>query len=134
MTTDFEIGKVYTFNVYGASVLGATIYKNMKLISILDYTTAKVVEPIDVSYRAIYPLLPVGTPDQPESCLYYRFTSMDSGESAIFANQWIDTNTVELIENINFQVTIEGASLKDMTRVRNAISQLGFTNFSIKQI
>jgi hypothetical protein len=126
-----EVGKVYTFNTKAPSVLGVSV-TNAKLTSIIDYESAVKFDNIDLKFRSIYPLLPNGTPDTPESCLYYKFKT-ESGETIILANVWIDLTSVAVIQHINFQVTFSNASLEDITRVRAALSALGYTNYVIKQ-
>lgn len=132
MSYNFAIGSIYTFNTLAPGILQATV-KNAKLTSILDYETAKMYINADLMFRQIYPALPAGTPDHPESCVYYRFTS-ESGEKIVLADQWVDTTTVENVKNINFQVTVTNGSLADITNVKNMMNALGFTNYSIKQI
>ena len=129
---DLKIGKSYTFLTNAPSVLGAEV-KNAKLLAIFDYSTAITYEGIDLKFRTIYPLLPAGTPDDPSSCIYYRFLS-ESGEKIIVADQWIIESSVEVVEHITFKVTFEDASLSDISRVRDAVNALGFTNYSITQL
>lgn len=129
---NLAIGKTYSFNTAAPSILG-TIIKNAKLLAIFDYSTATTLDNVDLKFRAIYPLLPAGTPDSAESCIYYFFKS-ESGEKVVFADQWIVESTVEIIEHINFQVTFTDTSIGDISRVRDAINALGYTNYSIKQI
>ncbi len=128
----FQLNKVYTFNTRAPGVLGASI-KNAKLIGIMDYTTAISYDNIDLKFRTVYPVLPSGTPDTPESCVYYRFKS-ESGENIIFADQWIDEQSIEIIEHIRFQVLFEEASIQDISRVRDSLNALGYSNFTIKQL
>jgi hypothetical protein len=130
--TTLSIGKTFRFNTRAPALLGAII-NNAKLLAMLDYDTAKAYENIDLKYRKIYPLLPNGTPDSPESCIYYRFKS-ESGENIIIADQWIENSTIEIIEHINFQVTFTDCAILDISRVRDAINALGYTNFVIKQL
>lgn len=130
--TTLSIGKTYRFNTKAPALLGAII-NNAKLLAMLDYDTAKSYENIDLKYRKIYPLLPNGTPDNPESCIYYNFRS-ESGEKIIVADQWIEFSTLEIIEHINFQVTFTDAAIVDISRVRDALNALGYTNYVIKQL
>lgn len=129
---NFELGKSYTFNTKAPGILGTSI-KNAKLIGIVDYDTAITYDNIDLKYRTIYPVLPAGTPDNPRSCIFYRFQS-ESGERIILADQWIDGGSLEVIDHVNFTVTVTEASIQDMTRVRDALLALGYTRFNIKQI
>jgi len=128
----FEIGKVYQFNTKAPSILGSII-KNAKLLSILDYDTAILFDTIDIKYRQIYPLLPLGTIDSPKSSIYYRFMS-ESGEPFILADQWVDEASIEVVDYISFTVTFTNASIQDISRVRNAVNALGYLNYEIKQL
>lgn len=130
--TTFQIGKSYTFLTNAPSVLGAEI-KNAKLLGLFDYSTAITYENINLKFRTIYPLLPAGTPDDPASCIYYRFLS-ESGEKIIIADQWIIESSIEVVEHISFKVVFENTSLQDISRVRDAVNALGFTNYSITQL
>lgn len=132
MSYAFEIGKVYTFNTVAPGILQTT-YKNAKMKAALDYDTAKMYDNIDLKFRQIYPVLPPGTPNTPESSVYYLFTS-ESGEPVVLADIWINTGTIDTIEGINFQVNFTNASLQDMNRVRDACLALGYTNFEVKQV
>ncbi len=132
MTLDLRIGKVYTFNTLAPALLGISI-KNAKLIGIVDYNTALTYDSVNLRYRAIYPLLPAGTPDQPEACIYYRFQS-ESGEKIVLADQWIDSTTVEVIEHITIQATFTNVSVSDISRIRDALNALGYTSYSLKQL
>lgn len=127
-----ELNKTYTFNTLAPAILGTQLV-NAKLLSMMDYSTAISYDNIDLKFRKIFPALPRGTPDQPESCVYYRFLS-ESGEKVILADQWIDLTTVEVIEHINFQVNFTNASMIDISRVRDALNALGYQNYVLKQI
>jgi hypothetical protein len=130
--TTFAINSVYSFNTKAPALLGSLI-QNAKLIGMLTYALAITYDNIDLKYRAIYPLLPPGSPDQPDSCIYYHFIS-ESGERIILADQWINMSSIELIEQINFNVSFNQASIEDISRVRDALNSLGYTNFIIKQL
>jgi hypothetical protein len=129
---DFHVGKVYSFNTAAPSLLGASI-KNAKMLGKFDYSTALMFDNIDLKYRTIYPLLPTGTPDDPNTAVYYRFLS-ESGEKIIICHQWVVDSTVEIIEHINFTVRFVDTSTGDIKRVRDALNALGYTNYTIKQV
>lgn len=132
MADTLQLNKIFTFNTLAPAILGAQI-KNAKLIGIVDYTTANNYMNVDVQFRAVYPALPANTPNRPEMCTYYRFRS-ESGEPIILADQWIDTNTVTLVEHVNLQVNIANASLSDVSTIRDALNALGIASFEIKQV
>jgi hypothetical protein len=127
-----DIGKIYTFNTTAPSMLGTTV-KNAKLIAIMDYQTAVQYDNIDLKYRSIYPLLPNGTPDRPDSSIYYRFLS-ESGEKIILADVWIQSDTLETVSHVSFQVTFTDTTYSDITKVKDALNALGYLNFQIKQL
>lgn len=131
MGYNFEIGKVYTFNTNAPAILGTTI-KNAKLTSILDFDSARRYDEVLFKYRSIFPLLPVGTPDQPDSCVYYKFKG-ENGSDIILADQWINEPTVELITAINIRLTITDISTLDISRIRDVLLALGYQNFNIEQ-
>lgn len=127
-----EIGKSYNFHTQAPSILG-TYISNAKCIGILDYTLANSYENIDLKFRQIFPLLPEGTSDTPESEIYYRLIT-ESGEKIIMANLWIQQASIEIVEHISFKVTFDNASIQDISRVRDALNALGYTNYSINQL
>lgn len=129
---NFDIGKVYTFNTVAPALLGTTI-KNATLEGVLDFKRAMKHENMVLKFRQIYPALPVGTVDNPAAFTYYLFKS-EAGADIVFAEPWIDASSIQLIEAINFQVTVPNASLQDMTRVRDALNALGITGYTITQI
>lgn len=128
---NLQIGKTYRFNTKAPALLGAII-NNAQLQAIMDYHTALGFENIELKFRKIYPLLPNGTPDAPESCVYYRFKS-ESGAYIVLADQWIEESTVEIIEHINFQVTVTNCAIEDIARVRDVMNAMGYT-YEIKQL
>ena len=132
MSLNMQIGKVYTFNTLAPGILGISI-KNARLLSICDYSTALAYDNVLLKFRSVYPLLPPGTPNLPEACIYYQFLS-ESGEKVVFADQWIDESTVEVIEHINFNVTFAQASIQDISRVRDLLNAAGYTNYNITQL
>lgn len=127
----FELKKSYNFNTLPVSLLGAVI-KNAKLLGIMDYEMALKYDNIALKYRQIFPALPAGTPDQPEACTYYLFQS-ESGEKVVFADQWIDMTTVQVVQHVNFQVTFTEANLEDISHVRDLLNAAGYRNYVIKQ-
>ena len=132
MAYDFKLNKVYKFATKAPGVLPAVV-SNAKLIAITDYSTASRQEHIRIVYRNVYPLLPPGTPDQPESCLYYRFKT-ENGSELTLADQWIDDSSVELIEAISLRVNITDISVEDISRIRDALLALGYTTMTMTQV
>lgn len=129
---NFRIGNVYNFHTKAASVLGL-IVTNVTLKSIVDYETALAIDNITSKYRVIYPLLPNGTPDNPKDCVYYVFKSFD-GQTLVYADQWIDENSIEQVDSIDLEIIINNITHNDITRVRDVLNALGFTDYGIRTI
>lgn len=132
MTYNFEIGKIYTFDTNAPAILG-TIIKNAKLTAILDYDSARRYDEVLFKYRTIYPLLPIGTPDQPESCVYYKFKG-ENGSDIIVADQWISESSIQLVDAINLRITVTDISINDISRIRDVLLALGYGSFTLEQI
>lgn len=132
MSYDFKVKSVYTFNTIAPGILQST-FKNARLTAELDYESAMLYENVNQKFRQIYPLLPPGTPDRPESATYYRFVT-ESGEKVILADLWIDSGSVISVTSIDFQVTFTNASIADMSRIRDMLNAMGYTNYNIVQI
>lgn len=132
MAYAFQLNKTYTFSTTAPALLG-TMVKNAKLTSIMDYESARKYDEIDLKYRNIYPLLPVGTPDQVRSCVFYKFKA-ENGSTVVLADQWINESSVELIEAINIRINVTDISIEDITRIRDTLLSLGYQNISIMQV
>lgn len=132
MEYNFKLNKVYTFATKAPGVLPAVV-SNAKLIAITDHSTASKRQHIDIVYRNVYPLLPIGTPDQPESCLYYHF-KVENDSELILADQWIDESSVELIESISLRINVTDISVNDISRIRDALLALGYNSIKLTQV
>jgi hypothetical protein len=130
--SDFKIGKVYTFDTYAPTLLGTQL-KNARLTSIIDFDTANSYENILLKYRQIYPLLPVGTPDNGRLCTYYVFET-ESKEKVVYADQWINEDTIVVIEHININIYITDIALNDISNIRDILRAAGYFDFRITQV
>lgn len=129
MAVDFEIGNVYSFNTLAPAVLNVRIVR-AKLNGIVDYKQACTIVNVDVIQRQVYPLLPPGTPNNTQKYIYYVFTT-ESGARLCLAKNWIQLSSVELVEDATITVTIPGATLDDVERLRVALGVMGFRGFTI---
>jgi len=127
-----SIGYNYTFNTLSPGILGAA-FTNVKLIGIMDYESAMAIRNIDILYNAIYPVLPSGTINNSKSNVYYQFKTL-SGTSEILAEQWIDVPSITQVADISFQVNIHNVGVQDMSKIRDVLTGMGYTNFDIKQL
>lgn len=126
---NFELNKVYNFFTRATAILGANV-TNAKLIGIMVADTARRSSNIDLQYRKIYPLLPNGTVNDVNSCIFYEFIG-ESGEKIILADQWIDMTSIQLVSSVTINVTVVNANISDVNRIRDALSAMGYLSFNI---
>lgn len=127
-----KIGNTYTFSTRAPAILGQSM-ERVRLTSIMDYQTASMRENLSVKFRSIYPALPEGTPDDPNSALYYGFRTQ-SGQDIIVANVWMDEASIQEINLVRAIVTMNDISLTDVTDLRNILNASGLGTFEINVI
>jgi hypothetical protein len=115
-----------------SAVLGTEV-KNAKLIGILNYDSAMLYDNIFLKYRNIYPLLPNGTPNSPETSVYYLFESQ-SKEKFVMADVWIQEDSIQIVENISLRIIISNAQLSDIIVLRNMLNAGGFLSYEISEV
>jgi hypothetical protein len=131
MALRLDNNKQYDFEVYAPAILGASLFRGMKLISTMSYLDAVERENIDQIYRQVYPTLPVGTPNTPELTNYFRFIT-PSGEKKIIAEQWIVPETLTETKGIGFMVEFTNKKLEDVERIRRLLVGANETDWEIK--
>lgn len=120
--TTLTINKHYNFSVYANSILG-TAYKNTKLVSILDYTTALKFGNIELLHRQIYPYLPPNTLADHTKYTYYLFQY--NGKTIVIADVWILQNSIEETEGLNYTLTLNNITSTQLTIIRDQLRLLG---------
>lgn len=125
----FQIGKTYTFNTLAPTVL-ESVMKNVKIMSIMDYDLANSYINVDLVQKAIYPLLPIGTPNNPKDYVYVLFMT-EAKIKSVLAIDWIDVNSIQEITSATINVRINGAALEDIPKIRDTLKLMGFTNLII---
>lgn len=124
MTTQYEIGSTYSFQVYPVAQLGNN-FQNTVVLAKLDADTVKQLG-VDIwgMHKQLYASLPSGTPNDPTQYQYLRL-KLQSGQTTILAVPWIDDSTVELVSSETLQVTIGNIdSATWAPRVQLALAQL----------
>ena len=118
------INKHYNFSVYANSILG-TSYKNTKLISILDYTTALKFSNIELLHRQIYPYLPPNTISDHTKYTYYLFKYKDA--NIVIADVWILQDSIEETEGLNYTLRLNNITSSQLNIVRDQLRLLGIS-------
>lgn len=117
-----SINKHYNFSVYANSILG-TSYKNTKLVSILDYTTALKFGNVELLHRQVYPYLPPGTPSDHTRYSYYLFSH--NGKTLVLADVWIVASSIEETEGLNYTLRLSNITSSQLAIVRDQLRLLG---------
>jgi len=130
MALNLQINKMYNFNLYAPSVLGAS-YRNAKLIGILDYNSALKIKNIEQLHRQVYPYLPAGVINNPRNYTYYHFRYEQSGSyrDLIIANPWFIEPSVTEVNSFNILISVNNVDLNDVEIIRNQLRLLGY-NFT----
>ena len=124
-----EIGNRYSLSTKAPGILGSRI-ERAKFSGKIDYQTANSFINVESLHRAVYPMLPVGTPISPKSFSYYIF-NLESGGTKVLADAWIDEGTIELISTVTITVTIIANNSAEAEKIRESLYLLGHRNFTI---
>ena len=128
-TYDFQTRLVYSFNLYPSPILGSG-FKNVTVQAILDYSTALGFADIEALHENVFQYLPSGTPNRPQD-FDYLLLRTDSGATTVIGVPWIIEESIQLIESLTMNVTIEGVSTADGERIRACLSQNGYDKIQI---
>lgn len=124
----FKIGSTYNIPTRAPAILGAT-YKQVVLKGIVDYESAIAISNIELLHRQIYPILPIGTPDNPRQYNWYHFKTTN-GTSFVLAHVWIDIDNVDEIINKVGIFTVPSITDADAVRILNQLRAMGYAAFS----
>lgn len=118
-------GEIVSFTVYPSTIIG-TKYKDVKVLSILDYTTAKAFADVDALHRNVYPTLPNTVPNNP-SQYYYARLEFVNGTTDIVGLPWIEAGSVVVKSAQSLQLSFKNISPVDQNRLIQVIQANGFT-------
>lgn len=126
---NFALRQTYSFDVHPVGVLGNG-FKNVVALAVMDPATALKEIDIYALHAQVYPSLPAGSPKRPTDYDYVKFR-MPNGEETVLGMPWIKEDTITQITTSVIKVTLGGVTPADVTKVRNALVQNGFTNYEI---
>lgn len=129
---NFELRKVYDFDVYPSAILGSS-FKSVTVMGIVDRDTANQSIDTQALHTQVYPFLPNGTPNDPNSYDYVKIRTV-SGETTLLGLAWIKDDTVTLVSSTTAQVLIGNVAASDIPRIRDALVMNGFNNLDIKLV
>lgn len=122
---DWKVNTHYTFTTAAPGVLPAQ-YTDVAFSGQVSYSTAAKIGSINIyaQWRQIFPLLPPGTPDTPESADWYIF-DMPDGSIVVLAAPWIDGGTVTPISFQQFDIALTQSNYTQMTQIRDFLNKIG---------
>lgn len=120
-----DIGKHYNMSLYPIPLLGSS-YKNIKLVSILDYDTALKFENVELLCKTAYPYLPEGTSSNFKSYVFYLFKT-DTNKNLVLANEWIIQQTIQEITSLNYTLRLNNISTSQLNIVKDQLRLLGIS-------
>jgi hypothetical protein len=127
-TPSFSIRQVYNFDVYPSSVIGSN-FKGVTVLAIMDSETANKEFDTQSAHIQIYPFVP-GMVNDPKGYDYIRIRTI-SGETTIIGIPWIKEETIQLVESRTITVKLGNVSASDVPKIRDVLSQNGFSSFDI---
>jgi len=129
MSTTYQVNSTYNFKCYAPSILSSD-FSNVVVLSVLSFSIASKFREVSAVHAQIYNQLPSGTPNQPEKYTYLQIQFPDKSTD-IIGIPWIDDSSVQLVDNVVYDVVINGLTSSDYTKVSQALQANGITNFTI---
>lgn len=128
--TQFQLHKRYSFQVHAPMILGQDFHA-VTLVGILDFEAAQREADVHALHNAVRPYLPEGTPSNYRYLTYLRFRDA-SGAIVLLAREWIQSEGIEQRDEYTATITLPNVTPQDAERIRQALSQNGFSGLSIE--
>lgn len=125
----FEIGKTYSFNVYGGVIIGN--FRNVLVEGIVSYVQAAQVSDIYSRHSSIYGSIPENIIVNNAQSYFYIIVRMSSGERQAVGLPWIIDDTIRVVGNLRANVIIDNVSLESTDDIKRALAANGFVTSSI---
>lgn len=112
-------GKVLSFEVYPSAILGDN-FRTVKLLSIVDFSTARMYSDVANLSVSVYPSLPVGTPKDYKQYNYLKI-EFSNGDVSCVALPWINLDTVVFHTDVVATVKIKLDSIDSIDKIRRLL-------------
>lgn len=126
---NLEIKQVYSFDVYPVALLGNN-FKNVTIVGVMDQEQANREIDTQALHIQVYPTLPAGTPNRPDGYNYVKI-KFPSGNTTILGMAWIKDSTVVQVSTSTITAVISNVAPTDVSRLRDALIQNGFSNIQL---
>lgn len=121
---NFTRAKTYTFSTLAPDVLGAE-FKVLKVESILSLEDAINHDANLVSKHENVKLKVSGLPQDPATLNYIKFKDQKN-KVIVLADEWINQDTIVEDTAVNLAISLNNASLSDITKLRNILISNGY--------
>lgn len=112
-------GKIVSFDVYPVAILGDN-FKSVKILSIIDFDTARLIsDPANMAV-SVYPQLPTATPKDYKKYKYVKIQRLN-GETTCIALEWINLETVVFHTNITVTAKIKLNNIETIDQLRRLL-------------
>ena len=132
MVTDFEVGKIYSFNTLVPSILGLN-FNGLKVKSLMSYDVALKFENVEVIQKTILPFLPNNLSNNNKLYTYILFEN-SQGVNKVLASEWIDKGSANIVSSVNLSITVYDISNRDIQIIRDLLTLNGYNNIIMSEV
>lgn len=122
-------GKIASFDVYPSSILG-DIYKTVKILSIVDYDTAKLFTDVNNLAVSVYPSLPKATPKDHKRYKYVKVQHLDNSVTCV-ALEWINNDTIQFHSDVIVSISVKLKNIGTVETIRKLLIANNFDPIAI---
>lgn len=133
MSTNWQIGTTYSFNVYPSEILGND-FSNVIVMGIMDAATAAATGLIDIyaAHANMYPYLPANTvPDDATAYNYLKLKLSDVTTPMVLGIPFIVDSSVQQVNAQSITAVVANVTSTDLTNISNLLAAAGYTVSSI---
>ena len=129
---DIGLRDVFSFSLFENTTIGTT-FTRVRLIGVVDYSTAsQKIDPVAL-HEDIITNLPEGSVDDPTIYSYLKI-ELENGEQTFVGLPWIDTTTLEKVGSNKLTLTIDNVNVDDVPNILAALTANGYTVSSSKVV
>lgn len=124
-STDFELGKRYSFTTIAPTVLQES-YTNVKVVGTVSMEGAlKYADVITIHSNVLSATANTSLPSVPNGLIYILFTKENSNTILPLALDYINSD-VTAVTDMKLTITIDSLNRNDITLIRNTLDALGY--------
>lgn len=122
---NLQLNNYYNISTYVPVIYGSEL-NNLKLVSIVDYSTALKFANIELMHKQIKPYLPTEAILDPVKYTYYRFKDSNNKEYVI-ADTWIIPTSIVEVAHVTINITVKNVTNADVPLLRDQLRTLGYS-------